>query len=373
MSQSVAVITEPRTVLDALRRKLEKEERLPATAQKPEDPGLRNLWAYRAIRRAIPGFGWEVYSTERGKQVVRFSGYPEINGKPPSLAKLAEWVFREPGDKEEIRFERLPDGIRLTFYRVIQRMGEERGESFIRLLLSMPCSIPPMGVGFRIADWCETAMKGQPTTVFACVRADLEGAGRRSEAQRVLASIPLLGAFANEHNLKVKVVVAVNDFDAHDQAVLRSFGLDSREEFVEQTERVRTEVSAVCANMSIDGQTILATDVAGNWESWLNLARHKAKRGHIAGLAGGFVLPAGYIGETLAVLANGYLRRYGESVEVTNVLQEQAAVAATAAKVARDTYPNCLILGAGHPLLTPFYQGLGKVLRPVICLKKDGY
>src|SRR5690242_13345038 len=57
--------------------------------ERDHDGGPRNAAAHALIAQEFPGFEAEVVELPEGRQTVRFSNYPLIGGKNPSLADLA--------------------------------------------------------------------------------------------------------------------------------------------------------------------------------------------------------------------------------------------------------------------------------------------
>jgi len=336
----------------------------------------QSVRALDLLQEELSGFRWQMKNSVKrpGHRVPDFTGYPTVKGDRPSLADLARHVRGE----NHLRFD-IFDKRTQRRVQPLCTMGR-LGEDFAKLLVSMGVSLPPDAVMHAVADWLRRAHQGEGSTIFSGVCPDYMvgpdgrytfddlGSGVGLVASRVRRSLPILAAWFVEHQLDVRFVVAIGDFEARSDETCDRVGL-SRDEFYA---RLRQSQVAFADDLNLSGlelTTPFATEI-GDWDGIFSSCQDVVASGQ---MTGAFKLNDGDWKQVCKARASLYERWYGHGCDVDGILRRQIPEYGTMGTLAERAFPNTLMLGGDSPVMASFWQMLGKSIRPVVYLRGVDY
>lgn len=356
----------------------------------------RNLPAYEVIARSFPGFDWRRGEWD-GRVWVTFTEYPTVEGETPSLADLSVESLRTtvaPESPPHIHVDLLAPGIQRRLRPLLEmrcaddaRQRDPRGAAFARALVDLGIAYPPLQVVDAIRVWWERVLAGEPATVVVAVCPDyatretddpmrpvaytfdglLSGIGH--VARRALGALPTLWeCFRMSGAGHVQFVVAMADCESDVAENCRRVGV-SRDEFLVRLRESQQAFAAACPpGMSVATPLLTELDRA-TWDDLLARAR--------AAVAARQYGPLGLTEDDIGIITRArrslYERWYGGVVDARAVLDGQVPEYLAAGDLLRQCFPNALMLGTDAITMSPFAQGLGTEIQPVLYLRGVEY
>lgn len=360
----------------------------------------RSLPAYEVIARSFPGFGWQRGARD-GRVWVTFTEYPTVEGETPTLADLSIESLRAtvapeapPHIQVDPHGDPLTPSIRRRLRPLLEmrfpygaRSWDSRGAAFARTLVGLGIAYPPLQVVDAVASWWGRALAGEPATVVVAVCPDyatretgdsarpvaytFDGLNRGigHVARRALDALPTLWeCFRAQGAGHVQFVVAMADCEADVAENCRRVGV-SRDEFLVRLRESQQAFAASCPpSMSVATPLLTELDRAA-WDDLLARAR--------VAVAARQYGPLGLTEDDLGIITRArrslYERWYGGTVDARAVLDGQVPEYLAAGDLLRQCFPNALMLGTDAITMSPFAQGLGTVIQPVLYLRGVEY
>ena len=370
-------------------------ERLGLANNKHANTEARFAAAHALIVQEFPGFTAQMVSLPEGRQTMRFTNYPLIAGKHPSLADLARQAlirrtFR-PQAPTILKFDRI--SARHAMH--LGDLGEvAMGQEFAELIESLPAIFPDESMIPTIASWLLRGKEidsGLPFTsfvkgytVFTPVCPDWKtaivdgverytfeglGEGIGLVARRALTGLSKFWEWAKQHNFNIRFVVAIGDSEADSEENLQRAGI-SADEFRLRCRKSQEAFRKACP-VGMPIETPLFSEIGnGLWGKAVFAAREGLKGGKIPGLTGSQV--SALIRARLSL----YRRWYGEDLTedgAYEVLLRQAPDYIAIRDLVRP-YGNTLVLGADAAVMASLINAHDNGTPvPVISLRTPDY
>jgi hypothetical protein len=318
-----------------------------------------------------PRFSWSVEDDDRHlAERVSFLP-PHVETLLPSLASLL--LGRTVGVEDEVS----------GYWRRVRAFEEELRvyEGPLQTVLMALEAIPPSDNNLRRSlEWIRMGMNGEKITVFIPVCPDYAtepiansarpyrftfdgiGSGAGLVGERVVQILPRFLEATSRLGIAVKIFVGGGDFESLSAANLRRIGVD-KEVF---QERVKEGLQAIERRVESRIHTLGIMDLCGGEEAWMKLTSQFRIM-----MANGDFGKSGLAYHDLLSIVDSrralYTRWFGAVRTRTShlyTLLEQAAEYAAMGWLAENRLSRCLVFGADHFAMVPFY-GLASAV-PVV-------
>lgn len=298
---------------------------------------------------------------------------PRLSGRIPSIASLllqdlpeqSLQAFRRPGaELPKYLRDDLADLLRSTH--AVLRQGETLRDMTPLMLkgiggdrLTVVCPVCP--------DY-EHEATGDPDQPYRYTFEGL-GDGIGLVAARLLQDLPRYHRFFQRNNIDVQFVIAHGDFEALSDETLRQVGV-SKEEFRQRLEGSARAIESAAAGLPVVSAFFM--DLCGGESGWV--ARHERARGALEAtlvdrVAASIGIDWRDILEARRPLYERWVGPRACAGEYLPFLLNQGAEYSVMGELARELYPNSLLLCCDHHAMAPFFRMSGRL--PVIYLKRS--
>jgi hypothetical protein len=244
---------------------------------------------------------------------------------------------------------------------------------FAKLLAELPLAPQPTEVMQSLTEWFSRLLQGEPSTIVAGMCPDYQvvdgvytfdelGSGIGLVAAKVLGAIQQLGPFVQKRKLPLRVVVAMADHEADNEANCQRVGL-TRAEFYGRLAQSQQAFAAEC-----NGLPVITTSITkvGDWAGALAEAERRIASGYYAGP---FAVTEENLLQAARARAPFYARWYGRGLtdaEALACLRNQIAEYHALPGLLCRSYPNPCVLDGGAPGMRIFMHGLSDRVLPMI-------
>lgn len=319
----------------------------------------RNHIFFHLIQDRFPTFSWETRLIENKYHVV-FNA-PRVKNLEPSLLSLLLGNF--PFEKNKAlqhRYNELQD--------LPAALVDELDNLFEKIRVILPDNSAMKG----IVDWIKCGLNGAELNMFslACPDYSVEITGDPScpfkhtfnelgseiglIARRVLEAIPIISQSLKKFGIKVNFTLAMADYEVLSDSNLTRLKL-SFAEFEKRMDSSRKMFQHACLTPI---QTPMVTELCGGYEGWKKLYLQIRTRFTQSDF-GQAMLDQANLFDIIKTRKQLYDRWHGASEKLEDylsILLDQGAEYSAVGTIISQQYPNCLILGADHSALAPFYS-----------------
>ncbi len=239
-----------------------------------------------------------------------------------------------------------------------------------------------------VERWLQRAVTGYRVTMFSPVCPDYAhsegrytfdslGGGVGLVASRILGVLPSYWAFCQKYSIDVRFVVAISDHEAKNADNCARVGV-SECEFLARIRKSQERFLAACPqDMPIQCPFFTEVGNVGEWDQIFSTARRNATRKSGLILTGRLPFTPDAWEEIVRTRGRLYKRWYGSKIDTKKILfaqvPEYMALGTLAERVYNRMRAKALILAADSTLMSPFVQGLGQKVRPVVYLRSNEY
>lgn len=334
-----------------------------------------NLPFYLILEEKYPTFSWKILGTETNTNTAPNVNIdaPRVDNLRPSLFSLLINDIRSDTDTSLHRR-----------YPIVSRLPTPLTSSLAQLLEDIQAISPDVLDMEKIVGWLEKGLQGEPLTLFSPVCPDYSveklkegpifyrytfnelGSGVGLVAKHLLKILPFLSKTFKKYSLKVTIIVGVGDFEAANLSNVRKVNL-TFEEFLSRLQKSR---AAIQISSKAPIQTVLFTDLCGGFQGW-NAHLKKFERMFAKKEYGYSNLTSEKLLSIIKARKPLYDRWYGIKSHLEDylpMLLRQGAEYAAMGAILKEKYRNCLILGADHAAMKPFYNV--DHIHPILYLKR---
>lgn len=260
------------------------------------------------------------------------------------------------------------------------------GIEFVNLIYELDAHAPPEQMIPTIALWLMKLQQGLPTTVVMTVCPDYshdngsynfqqlwDGVGL--VAQRALRASVLLYTLQQRTGTRLRIVVAIADFEGDSENVCTRLGI-TQTEFKARCQRSQIAFRAEAEKASPGIEKILETPLWSHivkreeWSSVLVRTCESVARNELSGF---FHLKPGDLNGMAKMRHGMYKRWHGEDCDPVAIILRQAPEYGAVGALVAKHFANPLVLGADHVAMSPFLHMLLRQLLPVVYMKKADY
>ena len=338
---------------------IEKEKQL--KHHYSDDSFPRNLPFYYILKDKIPSFRWEVLPSKKDhvKHVTVFS--PRVQNLRVSLLSLLI-------DQVDLT----KDTLLHHHFGCMDDLPPDMGMDLSYLFEKIQVLLPDYENMEHFVSYIKKGMNGETLTLFSPVCPDYSvektndpqipyvhtfndiGCGVGLLAQRVMNALPYLDIFFRKYNINIQYIIAIADFEAWSEDNLKRLDITTSD-FLS---RIKESVTAIQKNLMIPATTLMFLELCGGYESW------KANFDEFLSILNEMEFGnANITRDSLIEIVKARKSLYDRWQGVRNSLEDyfpqllnQGAEYAVMGLIISQKYKNCIVLGADHPSMAPFYN-----------------
>ena len=339
-------------------RKLYQEKLLDLEKMKVQEEYPRHLPFYYILKDKFPSFSWVTNkSLANGVEI----NAPRIENLRPSLISL---LINDIIIEKDTPLPRQ--------YLCVKKLPPDLVRSFFTLMEDIQALYPDNTNMEGIVSWLYNGLQGRPLTIFSAVCPDYSvektgdpqclykhtfnelGSNIGLVAQRILDALPRFENFFKQYNIKVTPIIAMGDFEAYAEDNLKRLNI-SNSEFLS---RLQKSHNLTKKSSKVPVNTIMFTELCEGYNRW-DIYFKKYKTMLDEGNYGNSNLDKKSLLDIIKARKPLYDRWLGKRNRLEDYLPQllgQGAEYATMGAIINQNYNNCLILGADHSVMAPFYK-----------------
>ncbi len=329
----------------------------------------KNLPFYYIIKDRFPSFTWEIDDNIKSSFKIRV---PRVENLRPSLMSL---LINDNIAKDITSDHK---------YTCIRRLPDKVAENMEHLLKEIHAVYPDNNDMEGIISWLLKGLAGAKLTMFSPACPDYSkkrtddkicryihtfselGSNIGLIAQRILDALPIFDKFFKKYNISVKYIIATGDFEAYVKSNLERLNITTQE-FLSKL-KGSNDLIRKASKVPID--VFMFTDLCGGYDKWI-VYYSKYIGMFEKGCYGKTNLNKNSLFNIIKARKALYDRWTGKKSELGDYLPQllgQGAEYASMGEIISKKYTDCLILGADHSVMSPFYN-INQII-PTLYLKR---